>query len=180
MVQAFDSVLYPYVVGKYGFWVGGHIMVWASALACLLTLEFYDWSKRDWLGIETLKEAREMENTRMNRLISRLFKKSRWVQIVVLSIAQDPFVVMVFLREGSHKYGKVVGRDWQNFFASLVIANLFWTGVCWSGIKALEAIGASVSTAIMILCVLLILIALTGVMVGKWKDRKGSNTQQTS
>ena len=171
-VQGFDSVLYPWVIGSYGFWIGGFIMIFASMLICLLTLKFYDWSQTDWLGVETLKEVREMENSKTNMFISRFLKKSRVAQFVILSLAQDPFVVTIFMRDGAHQYGVMTKKDWKNFFGSLVITNVFWTGCCWSGIAFLEKIGASTEVAIMIFSGIFILIFLAGFIIGKVSEKR--------
>jgi hypothetical protein len=177
IVQGFDSVLYPWVMGTLGFLHGGLVMIFASFLICLLTIEFYDWSKTDWLGIETLKEAREMKNTKANRFIAKFMKNSKWAQLVILSIAQDPFIVMVFLREGAHQYGGMKKEDWINFYVSLIIANLFWATVCWSGVAIFEKIGLKLGEAITLMSLCLILIALTGFIVGKVNERREAKLQ---
>ena len=52
MVYSFDFFLYPFVIWKLGLLLGGIVMSILSLLVCLLTIWLYDWSKRDWLGIE--------------------------------------------------------------------------------------------------------------------------------
>lgn len=180
MVQGFDSILYPFVMGTQGFFIGAHIMIWASILICLLTLKFYDWSGTDWIGIETLKETRELENSRANRFIARFFKKSQWAQLVILSLAQDPFVVTVFLREGAHEYGKMTKKDWKNFFTSVLIGNVFWSTVCWSGVKIFETMGAKLSVAITILSTALILLAVVGFVIGKISEKRNKQKVEQS
>jgi hypothetical protein len=170
-VLILDNTLYPYVMGTQGFLNGLHMMLWTSILICLLTLKFYDWSRKDWIGIETLKEAREFGNSKANRLIAKFLKRSKWVQLVVLSIVQDPFVTTVFLREGAHEYGKMTKEDWKYFFTSVLISNGFWSTVCWSGVKALQVVGAKLSVAITILSIVLISIALAGFIIGKLSRR---------
>lgn len=170
--QAFNNVLYPLVLGTQGFVHGSHIMIWASTLTCLLFLKFYDWSGQDWLGIETLKEVREFENSGANRFIARFLKKSQWAQLVILSIARDPFIVTVFLRDGAHTYGVMKRKDWNNFFLSVVVGNVYWAIVCWSGIKILEAIGLKLGWAITILCATLIFVVLVGFIIGKINEKR--------
>lgn len=172
MVQAFDSVLYPWVMGTLGFWHGLIVMLFTSFLVCLMTIKFYDWSRKDWLGIEMLKEAREMGNTGANRFIAKFMKNSKWAQLVILSIAQDPFIVMVFLREGAHRYGEMKKEDWKNFLVSLIIANLFWASVCWSGVAIFEKIGLRLGVAITIMSLILVSIALTGFVIGKVSEKR--------
>ena len=47
----FDYLLYPLVIFRLGLLRGGIIMTAVSFTICLIGLKFYDWSKRDWLGI---------------------------------------------------------------------------------------------------------------------------------
>ncbi len=177
-IQGFDSVLYPWVMGTQGFIIGLIIMLFLSALICLLTLKFYDWSSKDWIGIETLKEARELENSKANRIIARFFKKSQLVQLVILSVAQDPFIVTIFLREGAHEYGKMTKKDWKNFFIALLISNLFWATVCWSGVRILETMGAKLGVAITILSSALIILAIAGFIIGKFSGKQEKQANQ--
>ncbi len=170
--HVFDNILYPYVMGTQGFLMGAHIMFWASILACLLTLKFYDWSGTDWIGIETLKETRELENSKANVFIAKFFKRSQLAQLIILSLAKDPFIVTIFLREGAHKYGVMNRKDWRNFYLSALIGNVFWATVCWSGIRVLKTMGARLEVAITILSCTLISIAVVGIIIGKISKRK--------
>src|ERR1035441_4929203 len=71
MFYGFDYVLYPFVMWKMGLVRGGIVMSVLSLISCLLTLWFYDWSKRDWLGIEAVKQLRDGEaNTRSRRVLA--------------------------------------------------------------------------------------------------------------
>lgn len=56
--RAFDYLLYPFVIYKLGILKGGLVMTILACAVNLLVLWFYDWSKRDWLGIETIKEMK--------------------------------------------------------------------------------------------------------------------------
>ena len=58
---AFDYALYPVVVWKPGLLLGGGMRALLSLACCLLALWFYEWSKRDWLGIEAVKHLRDGE-----------------------------------------------------------------------------------------------------------------------
>ncbi len=61
MVNGFNYLLYPFIIYKFGILRGGVVMTVLSFLACYATLLFYDWSKRDWLGIETIKDVRSYD-----------------------------------------------------------------------------------------------------------------------
>jgi hypothetical protein len=64
MSEGFDYLLYPAVIWKLGPLLGGAIMSVASLLVCLGCLYFYDWSKRDWLGIEAIKDLESVQSFR--------------------------------------------------------------------------------------------------------------------
>ncbi|MEI6420315.1 MAG: hypothetical protein WCO30_01650 [bacterium] len=168
----FDLILYPFIIGFYGPLWGGIIMTIAAAISCYLTIKFYDWSCQDWLGIETLKEVREFEHSHINRFIAKILKKNYWTQLIGFSIIQDAFIVTVLLREGAHQYGVMTKKDWRNFWASLFISNVFWIAFCWSGIKAIEAIGAKIETAVFVLIGIFILLTLVGLVYGKLYAKK--------
>jgi hypothetical protein len=71
--KLFDYLLYPWVVYRAGIIVGGLVMTALSAVACLAILRFYDRTKRDWLGIETIRDLKDYRGgRRAARLISRL------------------------------------------------------------------------------------------------------------
>lgn len=132
MADLFNKVLYPWVIWKNGAVCGGLIMVFASIIVCLLTLEFYDWAKKDWLGIETLKEAKDAEHG--SRILRWAMKKSDWVLFVALSMLTDPFVTVIALRKGSWQFNGLSKRDWKIFFGSLVIGDLWWISILSGGI----------------------------------------------
>ncbi len=96
IVYLFDFGLYPLVIWKLGLLWGGIVMSILSFLICFLTLLFYDWSKRDWLGIEAIKELKSYEGNKwFRRQLSRLLKGSDLLACVVLSIKFDPFITTV-------------------------------------------------------------------------------------
>ena len=133
----FDYVLYPFVIYRFGILVGGLVMMGLSFLACLLTLWFYDWSKRDWLGIEAIKSLRGYEGKlKCGRLAGWLLRKSDLVVFLFLSIKYDPFITMAYLRHGA--FNGISRRDWRIFLGSTVVANVYWTLACFMGISLVE------------------------------------------
>jgi hypothetical protein len=87
---------------------------------------FYDWSKRDWLGIESIKDLKNYTgNKMMGRLTSWLLKRSDPVSFIVLSLQYDAFTTTVCLRHGKFNGMKV--RDWSVFMGSLFLSNVYWT-----------------------------------------------------
>ena len=135
-IWAFDYVLYPYVMWKLGLIQGGVLMAILSLLTCLLTLWFYDWSKRDWLGIEAVKQLRDGEaTTRWRRLLAWALAKGDIPACVALSLYFDPFITTACLRRGA--FQGMSRRDWCIFFASWFIANGWWALACFGGVELL-------------------------------------------
>jgi hypothetical protein len=134
---AFDYLLYPYVIYRFGTLRGGVVMTFLSFLACLITLWFYDWSKRDWLGIEAVKSLKEYDGNKLaGKLTSWILQKSDPVVFLFLSLKFDPFITMVYLRHGA--FNGMNKRDWQVFTGSLLFSNLYWIFICYSGISLVE------------------------------------------
>ena len=136
-VWVFDYFLYPFVVYKLGILAGGVVMIVLSFAACTLSMMIYDWSKRDWLGIEAIKSVKEYDgNTRMGRITAWIMKKSDPIVFIFLSLKFDPFITTVYLRHG--QYNGMARRDWTIFMGSLFLSNLYWTLACYMGISLFE------------------------------------------
>ena len=144
---AFDYALYPFVIYKLGIIKGGLIMTFLASVTNILCLKFYDWSKRDWLGIETLKGMKEYEGkSRLLKVMSRMLKKSDFMAFLFLSIKEDSFVTMVYLRHGSHRYNGMSARDWRIFLASHAVSNIYWTLAAYMGISVVEWVWKTVAS----------------------------------
>jgi hypothetical protein len=108
----FDWVLYPAVIYWLGIFKGGVTMTLLSMLACLAMMKFYDWSKRDWLGIEAIKGLREYGgNNRLGKLMARILTKGDIVVFLFLSINLDPFITTTYMRRGRNQYNGMGKRD---------------------------------------------------------------------
>jgi hypothetical protein len=139
MCQGFDYILYPFVIYKLGILRGGIVMAFLSLTVCLLTLWFYDWAKRDWLGIEFLKELKSYEGkSRFRRVFSQLLNRTDTMAFVVLSLRYDPFITTTYLRRG--RYNGLSARDWRIFFGSVMLSNAAWAVVCWGGVEAIKKV----------------------------------------
>ena len=135
LVYSFDYALYPFVIWKLGLLHGGVVMALVSLIACLLILWFYDWSKRDWLGIESIKQLRDGEaKSPWRRTLAWTLAKGDIPACVVLSIWSDPFITTACLRRGA--FNGMTRRDWSIFAASCLIANVWWALACFGGIEA--------------------------------------------
>lgn len=138
-IWGFDYVLYPFVIWYLGPIAGALVMTLLSFLACYGTLRFYDWSKKDWLGIETVKSLKDWESsTRLARFTSWILKKGDPAALLFLSIHFDPFITTAYMRHGSHRYNGLSNRDWKIFIGSLLIGNTYWTIAVFAGISIIE------------------------------------------
>jgi hypothetical protein len=54
----------------------------------------------------------------------------------MLSIYFDPFIVTAYLRQGA--FGGMTRRDWRIFLLSWLIANAWWSVVCFTGLSAVQ------------------------------------------
>jgi hypothetical protein len=132
---AFDWFLYPTVVYWLGIVKGGAVMTLLSMLACLVMMKFYDWSKRDWLGIEAIKGLREYEgNKRIGKLTAWALTKGDLVVFLILSVNLDPFITTTYMRHGKNQYNGMSKRDWTIFSSSVIISNAYWTLAVFMGI----------------------------------------------
>ncbi|MEK7101844.1 MAG: hypothetical protein AAB882_01690 [Patescibacteria group bacterium] len=127
----FDYTLYPAVIALLGAVTGGLVMTVFSALLCYLYIRFYDWSQKDWLGLELAKEMRDgpAKRGRVARFMQRIVRKGDVAAFFALSCYTDPFVTTVYLRRGAEAYNGLSERDWKIFWASVLVANLWWTGI---------------------------------------------------
>jgi hypothetical protein len=136
IIYGFDYGLYPFVILWLGLARGFVVMAILSLLTCWLTIIFYDWSRRDWLGIEAIKELKDYDGSnRYGRVIAWVLQKSDPVACILLSIKFDPFIVTVYLRRG--RYGGMKRTDWRNFLLSSLIGNAYWSILCFGGVSAL-------------------------------------------
>ncbi len=150
--QTFDWVfnypLYLSVIETNGLQRGYIIMTLLSFLTCLLFIKFYDWLKKDWLGIEVAKEVRDfgpayIKKIHMTSVVGRILwwpfsiiilillwavRQGGIVAFLALSIWTDPFITTVYMRKGRYAYNGMTGRDWGVFIASTVVSNAYWSG----------------------------------------------------
>ncbi len=139
LVFVFDYLLYPFIVYQFGLLMGGIVMTIFSLIACLLVMKVYDWSKRDWLGIESIKRLKEYTGGRKTgKILSWILRQSNPVVMLFLSIKFDPFIATIYMRHGSHQYNGMSKRDWKIFFTSLVLSNIYWTLAAFTGVTVIE------------------------------------------
>jgi hypothetical protein len=148
IANGFDYVLYPWVIWRLGPLHGAAMMTLLSFLICWATLLFYDWAKKDWLGIETIKELKEYSgDSLLARILRWAMAKGDAALLVVLSVWTDPFVTVAYLRQGAHQYNGMTGRDWGIFMLSLAIGNGLWSVTLFTGMSAAEYAWTAISAA---------------------------------
>jgi len=130
--KLFDYVLYPFVVYRAGIIAGSVVMTGLSALACLAILRYYDRTRKDWLGIETIRDLKDYSGSgRLGHALSWTLRRSDPLAFVALSLTYDPFVTTVWLRR--ERFGGLTVRDRKIFWGSVLLCNAFWTVSCWLG-----------------------------------------------
>lgn len=136
-----DYGLYPLVIWRLGFVFGGIVMTACSMALCLLVLYFYDWTKKDWLGIETIKSFRApSRGSWSGQIASRILEKGNAAAFVFLSLAFDPFITTAYMRHGSHQFNGLTRRDWIIFLTSGIVGNAYWTLVSYTGVSVIGSI----------------------------------------
>lgn len=137
LIWAFDLVLYPFVIFRLGPLKGGAVMTFLSFFACVGMIKFYDWSKRDWLGIEAIKGLKGYDGEKkIGRFTSWFLKRSEPAIFLFLAIRYDPFVTTAYLRHG--RYNGMNRRDWTIFTSSSIVSNAYWTLAVYMGISLVE------------------------------------------
>lgn len=130
LILLFDYLMYPAVILWLGPLAGGALMTALSALVSYLLIVLYRWSGRDWLGLEMVRDLRDgpLPSNAVLRWTHQLLRTGRLPALVILSIQFDPFITVVYLRDGVVEVGGLSRTDWTVFWSSVVISNLYWTG----------------------------------------------------
>jgi len=124
------------------------MMTLLSFLICWATLLFYDWAKKDWLGIETIKALKDYAgDSYFARALQWAVKKGDAALLVILSVWTDPFVTVAYLRQGAHQYNGLSARDWRIFMLSLIIGNGLWSVTLFTGMSAAEYAWTAITEA---------------------------------
>lgn len=139
--NAFDYFLYPFVVWRLGIVKGGLVMTCIASLICYLLIRLYDYTKQDWLGIETIKEIQEYTgHSKIFRAMRWFMKKGDLLIMIFLSIKFDPLITTLYMRHGINNFNGMKKRDWMIFFGSIIIGNAYWTLFAFGGVSILEAV----------------------------------------
>jgi hypothetical protein len=113
------------------------VIVILSMIVDLATMKFYDWLKKDWLALESIKD---LENKKgfIGKLFSFVRGKGVFLTIVVLSLTSNAFIVTAYVRKGTYLYNGLSKRDWLVFISSSILTNVYWIFVIRGGIEFIK------------------------------------------
>ncbi|HEY4523099.1 MAG TPA: hypothetical protein VJK73_01870 [Candidatus Paceibacterota bacterium] len=138
MVYGYDFIVYPYLMVAFGP-IGWLYAILGAVTLCLGTLWFYDVTQQDWLGIETIKLVRDgPARSRAGRFLQWVARRGDLVTFLLLSLRYDPFITTVYMRQGSGNH-TMTARDWKIFWASTVVANVWWGLLILGAIEAFKS-----------------------------------------
>ena len=131
-------LLFSHVGGIKGFLLTWITLSIISLVVCYATLVFYDWSKTDWLGIETIKTLKELEGSKFKLMVAKMVRKGDIFAVIALSIITDSFIVIAYMRHGKNQYNGLTERDWEIFLVSVLISNGWWTILMYGGLSGIK------------------------------------------
>lgn len=137
LTYLYDYIVISFLLVYFGFKKGTILAMILSVLVDLGTLKFYDWFKKDWLALETLKDLQYKKNF-WGRLFTFVHDKSTFVTVVVLSLTSNAFMVTAYMRKGSFQYNGLTKRDWNIFLISSLLTNLYWVFLIAGGIEIIK------------------------------------------
>jgi hypothetical protein len=140
----FAGVVTAWATATYGF-VWGSVVTFcilapAAGIISYLEILFYDWAKKDWLGIELIKEFRDEEKHEhwFGHIIHRITRMGGVPAFILLSIHGDAFITTAYFRPKHRQYHGMHARDWMIFFGSLLLSVAYWT-LRWTVLIAIVA-----------------------------------------
>lgn len=138
------SWVYDYVVVSFfliylGLIKGMVVVVALSMIVDLLTMKFYDWFKKDWLAIETIKDFDNKKGI-IGKLFNFVHNKGIFLTVIILSLTSNAFIVTAYARKGSNLYNGLSIRDWVIFIFSSILTNLYWVFIIGGGIELFKYI----------------------------------------
>lgn len=133
----YDYIVVSFCLIYFGLLKGMIIVVVLSMIIDLATIKFYDWLKKDWLALESIKELEQRKGI-IGRLFNFVRGKGVFLTIIILSLTSNAFVVTAYLRKGVSRYNGLSKRDWVIFISSSLIINLYWVFVIGGGLELIK------------------------------------------
>lgn len=124
------------ITETYNFKIAILLMFLFSFFIRYLIVLIYDYTKKDWLLIEYLKEKlyqkQEMTvHTSVTRKILKLKKIGNWFLFIGL-VCTDPVVTILYYRDGHHIWNKIPKKNLNLFFTSELICTLTLAATIYS------------------------------------------------
>lgn len=135
----YDYLVVSACIVYFGLLKGVVIVLFMSIFIDLATLKFYDWFKKDWLALETLKDLEHNKNF-VGKLLNFVHNRNTFITVIVLSLTSNAFVVTTYMRKGSNLYNGLTARDWIIFLSSSLLINVYWAFVVGGGIEFVKEI----------------------------------------
>lgn len=140
-VWAYDYFFFAYILWQFGLFWGAIIIIIVSFLLDFFTMKFYDSMKKDWLAIETIKQAGLDKKDWFGKTVNWLLnKKGIFLVFVALSMKCNPFIVTAYMRKGANQYNGMTKRDWFIFVLSSIFGNLYWIFIMYGGLSIIKYI----------------------------------------
>lgn len=133
----YDYIVVSFLLIYLGLIKGTIVIIILSMLVDLATMKFYDWFKKDWLALESIKELDHKKGI-VGKLFSFVRGKGAFLTIIVLSLTSNAFVVTAYLRKGTSQYNGMCLRDWIVFISSSLLINIYWIFVVGGGIELVK------------------------------------------
>lgn len=116
-------------------------MISLAFLSDIITIFFYDRTKKDWFGIEIAKDIQDSISSKSVAAVLKWTRNSGdLVTAVALSFLIDPLLIMLYMRHGSNQYNWISKRDWKIFLTATVVGNVYWATLVYLGIESVEYI----------------------------------------
>lgn len=135
----YDYLIITALLLYFGVLEGGIVALVISTLIDFLTLRFYDWLKKDWLALETIKELNDKKGF-IGKLFNFVHNKGSVLTVIILSLFLNAFIVTTYMRDGAYKYNGLKKRDWIIFTSSSIIGNGYWILMFAGGIAIIKEI----------------------------------------
>jgi len=116
------------IAKNYDYKIAISLMFLFSFIVRFLMILIYDYTKKDWLLIEYLKEKlyqkQEMAvHTSVTRKILKLKKIGNWFLFIGL-VCTDPVVTILYYRDGHHTWNNIPKKNLKLFFISELICTI--------------------------------------------------------
>ena len=154
----YDYILWGYIQYKYEI-LGSIALSLGALIINFFLLHWYTKKGIDWLGVNILEDIKKNGHKWVDKVLAnknklmiipvflpvKLFSlllsalnKNDVLAFLFLSIWQDPFIAVAFLRHG--RVGPVTKKDYYVLLASTVVTSLYWSVLIEIILRIIQAI----------------------------------------